>query len=138
MRFPIISEVFFHLTSHNLHVAHVTRHTSRVTRHTSLARQVKSSKSLHYMWCLGVANACEVSIPSLGLDDKHLTAAAASADAFDSKNGLSSKKLGREGRGLKGAVMKMMKGGAGPFSTVQLKEIGASLAKNCCRWRCVG
>ena len=90
------------------------------------------------MWSLGIANACEISIPSLGLDDKHCAAAAAAAEAADAK-GLSFKRLDKGG--VKGQFKAIERGGRGlgkPFSMVQLKEMGASLAKNCGRWHCVG
>jgi hypothetical protein len=87
------------------------------------------------MWSIGVANACEILIPSLGLDEKRFAQAAAAAAAASSK-GLSHKKLDKAVEILSTCDKKSMSGlkGQAPFSIAQLKEIGASLAKNCGRW----
>ena len=98
--------------------------------------QVKRTTSLHYMWSTGVANACAISIPSLGFDEQHFAVAAAAAAA---SRGLSQKKIekgiGLMSKGDKKHLGEFAKGPA-PFSIVQLKEIGVSLAKNCGRWGC--
>ena len=86
------------------------------------------------MWSIGIANAFEVSIPSLGLDEKRFAVAAAAAAAASSK-GLSNKKLDK-GTNMISAGDKKTAGGMkvpSPFSIAQLKEIGASIAKNCGR-----
>ena len=85
------------------------------------------------MWSIGIANAFEVSIPSLGLDEKRFAVAAAAAAA--SSKGLSNKKLDK-GTNMISAGDKKTAGGMkvpSPFSIAQLKEIGASIAKNCGR-----
>jgi hypothetical protein len=83
------------------------------------------------MWSIGIANACEVLIPSLGLDEKHFAAAASSAS---NSKGLSRKKLDKV-TDFNYADKKIMSGlkRPAPFSVAQLKEIGVSLAKNCGR-----
>jgi hypothetical protein len=85
------------------------------------------------MWSVGIANACIISIPSLGLDDKRFSVAAAAAG---SARGLSQKKIDKGIALMSSGERKAMGAFAKaptPFSIAQLKEIGASLAKNCGR-----
>jgi hypothetical protein len=85
------------------------------------------------MWSAGIANAFVISIPSLGLDDKRFSIAAAAAG---SSKGLSQKKMDK-GIALMSAGERKAMGAFAkaptPFSIAQLKDIGASLAKNCSR-----
>jgi hypothetical protein len=89
------------------------------------------------MWSIGIPNSFELSIPTLGLDDMHYCAAASAA--ADHKGAeLCNKKLQKQTGKIDYGTFKPPVGFAkkpGPFSISQLKEIGASLAKNCSRWQ---
>jgi hypothetical protein len=84
------------------------------------------------MWSIGIANSFEISIPSLGLDQKRFAVAAA---AIAASKGLSEKKMEAAmstNKTIGKSIAAFLKGST-PFSIAQLKEIGASLAKNCMR-----
>jgi 2-methylcitrate dehydratase PrpD len=84
------------------------------------------------MWSIGTANSFEILIPSLGLDQKRFAVACAAAAA---SKGLSQKKTDNAlsmSKTTGKSIAAFMKGPM-PFSIAQLKEIGASLARNCMR-----
>jgi hypothetical protein len=82
------------------------------------------------MWSIGTANSFEILIPSLGLDEKRFAVACAAAAA---SKGLSQKKMDNAMNKTTGKAIAAFMKGPMPFSIAQLKEIGASLARNCMR-----